>query len=207
MYAVRYIGGSQTGDYTAYKLSRSWVEEEATWTNASANQTWAKAGGDYISGSVASATCPRSVGNTWVRYNVLSAVNEFIRNPEANFGFLIINSRMSQEIDFISSENTTADQRPKLTITYEGSASMTMDAATKTARSPVVVLTRGRDLNLYAPDDLSKIAVYRADGSLVMTCELAAGAHTIVSSLGAGVYVISAGQARERRYTVISIAP
>ncbi|MBN1129322.1 MAG: hypothetical protein JXA71_10065 [Chitinispirillaceae bacterium] len=36
LYAMRYAGGSTTGDYTVYKLSRSWVEAEANWTNASA---------------------------------------------------------------------------------------------------------------------------------------------------------------------------
>jgi hypothetical protein len=201
------VGGSQTGDYSIFKISRSWSEAEATWENASNGQKWSKAGGDYVSTAIAKVTAwPRTNGKTWVPYNVLATVQEFVKNPSANFGFMAVNTKSSQEIDFASSENTTADQRPKLTITYNA-ATAVMPAIAPAVRKGVTLRTQHRDLHLFAPASLSKIAVYRADGSLVMTRELAAGEHAIVSGLGAGVYFIRAGNARERGYTAVSLLP
>jgi archaellum component FlaF (FlaF/FlaG flagellin family) len=141
-----------------------------------------------------------------VPYNILATVQEFVKNPSANFGLMAVNTKSSQEIDFASSEYATAAQRPKLTITYNG-ATAVMPSIAPAVRKGVTLRTQHRDLHLYAPGALSKIAVYRADGSLVMARELAAGEQAIVSGLGAGVYFIRAGNAREKSYTSVSLLP
>ncbi|MBN1128911.1 MAG: DNRLRE domain-containing protein [Chitinispirillaceae bacterium] len=209
LYALRYMGGSTTGDYAVYKLSRSWVESEANWANASASQTWTKAGGDYVSSAVASATVPRSNGTVFVRYNVLAAVSDFVKNPQNNFGFLAINTRRSQTIIFASSENRTAENRPKLTVTYESSASVTARPALKTGGAPITVRAKGGELHLSAPGARSNVAVsvYRADGALALVRRVAPQGHTVVSGLAAGVYFIGAGTALGRGYTAVSITP
>lgn len=119
LYATRYFGKSQSGEYTLYKLSRTWSDADADWEQASEKQPWSNPGGDFSPDPVSTVYCPQSAGKTWVRFNVLSAVKTYPGNPSANFGFIIINSMMSQEVDFVSSEGTDATLRPKLTVIYE----------------------------------------------------------------------------------------
>ncbi|MBN1129321.1 MAG: T9SS type A sorting domain-containing protein [Chitinispirillaceae bacterium] len=158
---------------------------------------------------MARATCPRSNGAVWVRYNVLSAIADYVKNPQNNFGFLAINTSRSQGIYFASSENRTAEQRPKLTVTYESSASVTARPGVKTGSAPITARAKGNELHLYATGVQSNVAVsvYRADGSLVLVRQVAPNGHVIVSGLGAGVYIVGAGHAPGKGYTAVSIAP
>jgi hypothetical protein len=204
------VGGSQTGDYSVFKTSRSWIEEDATWANASNSQPWSKAGGDYISPAIAKVTSwPRTNGKTWVPFDVLAAVKDFVKNPASNFGFMLVNTKSTQEIDVASSENTTADQRPKLTISYTPSSAVTAKPGAEMRSRPIVARAKGGELHLYAPAAQTAVAVsvFSANGTLVLARQLASQGHEIVSGLGAGVYFITAVHAGERRHTLVSITP
>ena len=210
VYAIKYIGGSQTGDYSVFKISRAWIEEEATWDNASNNQKWSKGGGDYVSPAIAKVTSwPRTNGKTYVPFDVLAAVQEFVKNPAGNFGFMLVNTKSSQEMDVASSETTTAEQRPKLTIKYTLSSAVTKKPVSEMRSRPIVARAKGSELHLYAPaaQSVASVSVFSANGALVLVRQVAPQSHEIVSGLGAGVYFISAGHAQERRYTVVSITP
>jgi hypothetical protein len=114
-----WAGGGTTGSYGLYRISRNWSEATATWKNASEGTLWNNPGGDYLSTQISSATFARASGKSWIQYNVLSAVRDFVINPASNYGFLIRNSTGSQEIIIASSENSTKTRGPKLTVTYE----------------------------------------------------------------------------------------
>jgi hypothetical protein len=209
LYANFYTGGGITGNYPIYKLSRAWAEDTADWTNASTGQTWSAPGGDYVTPAVVSVTCPRSAGNVWIRYNVLSAVTGFVSNPATNFGFLIINTSGSQEIDYISSENSSADLRPKLTIAYQASAAVTENAVAKSGGTGLSALAQGRDLHLYSNNATAPITVdvFRPDGSRVLVRQVAPLGHVAVSGLGAGVYLVAIRTNHAKGYIPVSLAP
>ncbi|MBN1309276.1 MAG: DNRLRE domain-containing protein [Chitinispirillaceae bacterium] len=212
VYALRYIGGSQTGDYSVFKIIRAWIEEEATWENASNDQKWSKGGGDYESKAIAKVTSwPRSNGKTWVSYNVLATVQEFVKSPATNFGFMLVNTRMSQEMDVASSEYKTSEQRPKLTITYDynGTTGIVPRAASAAAPKGVTVLSQRRGIHLLssAGSSIVTVTVARPDGRCLYTGGIAPGGEKLLTGLNPGVYIITMRSKSRLRSTSVMIMP
>jgi hypothetical protein len=190
---MKYVGGSQTGDYSIFKISRSWTEEDATWEKASKDQSWSKPGGDYVTKAIAKVTWPRSNGKSWVPYDVLSTVQEFVQNPAENFGFMIVNTKMTQEIDFVSTENTDAEHRPKLTITYDETTGALPSSASATGRDGVTFLARHRELRMFnnCIHQTVTFTIAQPDGKCVRTGYIAAGGVKLLTGLKPGVYIIT----------------
>ncbi|MBN1575530.1 MAG: DNRLRE domain-containing protein [Chitinispirillaceae bacterium] len=212
LYALAYIGGSKTGDYSVFKISRSWIEDEATWENASNGQPWSKGGGDYVSKAIAKVTSwPRTNGKTWVPYDVLATVQEFVKNPTSNFGFMLVNTKSSQEINFASSENTKSEQRPKLTITYDGATAVV--PARRTAETAggggVVVRARHRGMHLYGSGVFSTVTftVARPDGKCLHTGLVAPGKGVVLEGLNPGVYILTMRGKIRQRSRAVTILP
>lgn len=82
---------------------------------------WSNGGGDYNPQSIATETYAGP--GEWENYNVTSKMQEYINNPELNYGFILVPSdnTLTGRI-YRSSEYWDTGERPKLTITYEQTA-------------------------------------------------------------------------------------
>jgi hypothetical protein len=187
LFAAGYDGGSQTGDYSLFRLSRRWSDTEANWNDALSGEQWARPGGDYGARVVATTTCPRAAGATWVAFNVLAAVREMAGNQQQNFGFIIVNTRMAQSVEFVSSDNSTVARRPKLTITYSDVANIVREMP-RTHRYEGGYRTENR-----MPGD-NALLLLRPDGKRVLAAADQRGGPETPFLRSAGIYIVTGMQ-------------
>ena len=113
-----------TGDtYEIYQLKRNWSETEATWSRASAAQTWEVAGaqGQSDRGSTVLGTMTStSAGLKTINLNMfgLQLLRQWTINPSVNFGIVIQNYAVTHEFEFESREAYEVSFRPKLTVAW-----------------------------------------------------------------------------------------
>jgi len=104
-----------------YKLTKLWVEAQATWNIYSTGNTWSTAGGDFGS-AIASYTINVSLDDCFISFDLPgSLIKDWIVNPGENYGVLIKmtnESAADNSISFTSCENATTGYRPMLTIYY-----------------------------------------------------------------------------------------
>jgi hypothetical protein len=182
------------------------VDGEADWDNASNDNEWSKPGGDYSSRAAAKVTIPRSEGKRWIPYNIQETIQKFVEDPESNFGFIIVNTRMSQEIDLISSDNSDTEHRPKLTVTYE--AETTPVTVHQNQRNPVHGLNvqTGRSLLRLDGSGISSatmVKVFRPDGKCILYTTVLPGGHKELSGVGSGVYLVTTARSGGQHISVI----
>ncbi len=137
------------------------------------------------------AAWPRSNGKTWVPFNVLSAVQEFVKNPSNNFGFLIVNTKSTQEIDFASSENANSQQRPKLTITYDLKSGVG-NKISSPVNDNLIIRSKQRKISIYssAGSSVFSVTVATLDGKSVLNTGMAPYEEKLLTELNPGVYII-----------------
>ena len=172
------------------------MADEVDWENASAGVPWTTPGGDYVSEKIDEIT--RSYENDgfgWMNINVLKTVKYFIANPDKNFGFLLRNTKLSQEIDIATSKfDLDSTYRPKLIIEYPASsADLTQKrVGSDRMRHPVALTTVNSKLHI-ANNSVTPvlITVSRLDGTTVASEMLPGGMRKILSAHGAGVYFLS----------------
>ncbi len=101
-------------------LRRAWVENEATWSHATAQTAWQTAGAQGANDveDVAASTLIDKNGG-WVSWDVTSLVRQWVRSPQSNDGVLM-DAIAGDGIPytFYSAQRTTPGQRPQLVITY-----------------------------------------------------------------------------------------
>jgi len=118
---VNYRSSTTSANYGFYYLLRPWDEGAATWQTDGYGSEWVApgAGGmgnDYEAGAFASS--PLSTVNAYNRVGVLTAVQRWVREPDQNYGMLIMGSS-SVDLRFWSSESPREVERPRLVVTYE----------------------------------------------------------------------------------------
>ncbi len=106
----------------AFPMRTPWQANEATWTQATRNTSWTKAGlaanSDYALPYTDFSFQNRGVGR-WVRLEVTDAVREWLAHPQNNHGLLIdIYNLKDVAIDFASSEYGNVGLRPRLVLEY-----------------------------------------------------------------------------------------
>ncbi len=209
LYVDDYAGGSTTGDYSIFRIVQQWVENEATWENPAAEKKWTNAGGDFVAQPITKVNFPQSNGRTWIKFNVLSLMRDFVRNPITNYGFLVTNSSWAQEIIVLSSENQNTESRPKLTITYNEEPSVVTHSRHRFEREGVTVCTRQQRLYLDAKNTSSTVTflILKPDGTLIRNGRIMPGKYEIVSGFGVGVYVITTRQGKRLNSSIFSILP
>lgn len=111
------------GPYSCYGLSRSWNENETTWSVADSSNPWATPGANGASDRDAVPLCNFNAGSTGpitIALNSagLSWVQAWINNPASNHGILIADTVSSNGADFDSSESSTAMNRPKIEVSF-----------------------------------------------------------------------------------------
>lgn len=198
------------GDYALHLITQAWVEGEADWNNASEDKKWSEAGGDYVSDAVDELTVGREDGERWISYDVLEAVKSFVANPEENYGFLLRNSFLSQEMDVASSEYEDSELRPKLTVELTPSAASLPQPKVPafSLHKQVTIAATGNRMEIInnSGNQLS-VTVARLNGTRVSTQRIAAADRKALSVSGAGVYLISVHGNNFNKQTRITLLP
>jgi hypothetical protein len=118
-----YTRGNTAAETNVHRASRAWeyvADPWQAWTKASASTNWSKGGGDY-GASVAKQAQPGRIytdNGGWYEYDITTAVQDMVKNPSGNNGFIITEDAGTDGPVFRSSHWTTAAQRPKMTVTY-----------------------------------------------------------------------------------------
>jgi hypothetical protein len=117
--AVNNDGGMEaTDDVKAYRLKRNWVESQVTWNDYSSGNSWQTAG--------AAGANDRESSHVGIHenYQTGSSSIDLTFSPtskadlDLGYGWIIPEAGNNDSVDFCSSDNTTAANRPKLTIEY-----------------------------------------------------------------------------------------
>jgi len=144
----------------------------------------------------------------WVKYNVLSPVQEFVKNPAVNFGFMIVNTSGAQEIDFPSSENASEELRPRLTVSYTDPNAVISSAPAGMRHNGLIIRKQRHGLSLDGSNISSpvEVTVSSFDGKRLFHDRLTVGGQRQLSGLGKGVYIISVKeQSRQQRTAAMLI--
>ncbi|MEM3501760.1 MAG: DNRLRE domain-containing protein [Candidatus Bathyarchaeia archaeon] len=72
----------------AYRVTKNWVETEATWNIYKTGSSWDTAGGDYTTVGGASSIVPTNYGQ-WMTWDVTFIVKAWIEDGRPNYGFII----------------------------------------------------------------------------------------------------------------------
>ena len=102
---------------TVHKITNEWVENKATWLSRTADDQWDVPGGDYDPDPVASFTVTAEGWVSCASPLLTSLVNEYMENPESNYGFLL--KQTNSVAVYSSNENCDGiSKRPYLEILY-----------------------------------------------------------------------------------------
>ena len=104
------------------KVNRPWDPAQVTWNQATASEAWFQPGaGDVGSDRSARiyATCQIDGERRWVSLDVTDLVQEWVADPEHNYGLLVLaEGNVSVQYDFTSSSWFSEDYRPYLEVEY-----------------------------------------------------------------------------------------
>ncbi|MFC1507237.1 DNRLRE domain-containing protein [Thermoproteota archaeon] len=124
-------GSGRSGDptgrtYAVYRVTKDWVENQATWNSYRTGILWDTTGGDFSTDGASSTTVPSSIG-WWMTWDVTTIVKTWIEDGQPNYGFLILdlNEVVPDPTGFIgfdSKESIFTDWRPILEIDWSESA-------------------------------------------------------------------------------------
>lgn len=108
------------GPKKLYEAEKSWDENSITWSS------YGYTSGDGKNASTGTLITSNSNTsfNVWENYDVTSTVIKHLNNSSSNNGFMLVMDEdyyARYSAKYSSSENSTAANRPKLTITYESS--------------------------------------------------------------------------------------
>lgn len=110
-------GGAGSGEGDGIQATTG----DATWTfNVFNTQSWTNAGGDF-SATVSATTSVNGVGSyQWTGNGLVADVQGWLNNSATNFGWLLTGNESTGATskEFDTKENTTAANRPVLSVTY-----------------------------------------------------------------------------------------
>lgn len=180
-------------------ISRSWDVKEVTWIKADASNNWNNIGGDYIQEVI--ATTEFLDPFNWENYTVTSAIKEFIKNPDTNYGLLVaarydyINDTTISTPDriYISSEYDVDSLRPKLTIKYNPSIGIINFSSATIFNNRILMNIASEGVKFYIPfNKVYTVSILDIKGKqLISFSDNHAGWHQISSSkLSTGMHII-----------------
>ncbi|MGQ9665813.1 MAG: DNRLRE domain-containing protein, partial [Anaerolineae bacterium] len=130
---------------SVYRMRRPWAEQEATWQLASAGHPWGAPGANDTTTDRDAAPLDQKILNrtgAWYDFNITRAVQEWVAQPNLNYGLAIkgyINR--SVQYDFVSANYPTVGLRPKLTIVYRLTAGPTPTPMPTSTPTPTITPT------------------------------------------------------------------
>jgi hypothetical protein len=119
LYVNDYDGAPASRTYVANRITKDWIETQATWNIYKTGSNWAALGGDYTSDGAAST--PGAYPGTWVTWTVTDIVKAWIQGGQPNYGFLIKDAAEGTGdtwIAFSTREATENEQRPVLKVDW-----------------------------------------------------------------------------------------
>ncbi len=115
----------------ARTVTNSWNEAQVTWKarDKAANLNWTSLGGDYSATVLSSTSLNLGVKNVWASWDLTSATASWVATPASNLGVILESpvTNPKNETKFKSSDDGTANQRPKLEICYSAAATLAPD--------------------------------------------------------------------------------
>lgn len=181
------------------KISRPWNSETADWLHYDAEALWDSPGGDYAE-KIISMNAPAGYNiNVWDEYDILAAVEDFINDPEHNYGLLFQSVSGGDGHGYRTSEVGDISKRPKLTIVYEGGTSTepAMCRGHKSLPNTAIVAMTQRNLLTYSINGNStgmlRLGLYSCTGELVEERMVEGSSGTVLLpglSMGAYVFVM-----------------
>jgi hypothetical protein len=118
LYVPGYDGAPASRTYVANRITRDWIEAQATWNVYETGSNWAAPGGDYTSDGAASTPGASSGRVTWT---VTDIVKAWIQGGQPNYGFLIKDAAEGTGdtwIWFSTREATENEQWPVLEVDW-----------------------------------------------------------------------------------------
>lgn len=94
-----------------YRVTSDWTENTVTW------QTWNLPGGDFDS-SLSYFTYFPDQNNCMLSINLTSLVQLWVNGTYPNYGLLLYSTGPNHIISYVTKEDTTASERPKLDVVY-----------------------------------------------------------------------------------------
>jgi type II secretory pathway pseudopilin PulG len=128
LYQSQHSGVSNATAINAQLITRSWIagtgtgggigtSDGATWRTYDSVNAWPAPGVGYAPTAVASTPCRSS--NGWVDWDVTTSVAAWLSGVYPNYGWWLIESGGDLgDTQYVSSEDSSASQRPKLTLNY-----------------------------------------------------------------------------------------
>ncbi len=195
-----YKNNGSGGEVNIHRVTSDWDQGTndggawtgATWTQRQDSVYWVTDGGDYDAAAIASATI--STTNGLYSWDITSLVSNWVNGSYANQGLILTGGTVGTLVGFSSSNNTNADQHPKLTITYACECGVTCTSG----GTPLnILLVVGNDVTLPSKDSGRKALMeswgYTVtlidDGESQATLDTAAAAADVVyvsGSIGGG---------------------
>ena len=116
--------GSWIASFDIYRLTTSWLEgtnassplDGATWNTSNGSTAWT-AGGNFHASSV-NANNILGTGGGGISANITSLVSAWLRAQYPNDGIIIKSNGEIGSVKFVSSDDSTAEDRPKIVIDY-----------------------------------------------------------------------------------------
>jgi len=108
LYVYKGYDSWDNGLKTIHEITSSWDESSVTWNSKPSNN------------SSKIAECNSSSINVWEDYDVTGEVKDIVENSKDNYGFMLIYGDYYTGAYFRSSEYSSTEYRPKLTVTYLG---------------------------------------------------------------------------------------
>lgn len=112
--------GAGTNTVSMYRVTSSWVEGNGSigvnWTTRDGSLVWTVPGGDYH--PVAVASVATTTMDVWSSFDVTDLATAWLLARYPNLGVILVPSPLAGPIKYSSSDNPSAAQRPKMTVTY-----------------------------------------------------------------------------------------
>lgn len=208
------VGVDGNYDYTIYKITKPW-DTYATWFKASSSSNWNSKGGDFSMPALDTFHYKKGV-NGWQRYDVTSAVNEFLKDPQSNHGFILAAyggndtqsdpSRNQNSLYHSSEYSTMISNRPKLTLVTDPSGLKNKPALNSGPQANIKTVCSKIACFLSDPGK-KEITVSNYSGRIIFKSSTAVSNvwYEIPISLGKGAYVVSVKRAHAMRISKITI--
>ncbi len=144
LYAAGWGGSNMTLD--AYRVLRAWIDCQATWNQAYSGNPWGQPGcNDTATDRSASPedTVSTTGINQWYRFDLTQLVQGWVDGSVANNGILLraASPWSISMFHFASAQNSTANLRPRLVVTYR-TAVATPTAVHTPTNTPTPTATR-----------------------------------------------------------------
>jgi len=133
-----------------HKLLASWEEYEVTWYNRNRTVKWDNPGGDF--GPVIETKSFNSSGKVVFECGkIAEVVQEWVKNPESNYGFLLEADAPEDKFFYIYQTDWNEKLAPKLVVTYE----LTDDVSPPEIRNVSVACTSNSATIEWDTDEIS----------------------------------------------------